>query len=81
MADRDNFRRAWEYAVAHSLATELSEMVRGLIQFSYSGGIGIQPAALTAQAIHSLQQRGVPEIDKTMLHLKLVELEASYNFV
>ncbi len=76
LADRDNFRRAWAYALAHGLAAELSGMAQGMMQFSYAqGGIGIQPTAIITEAIQSLQQQGVPETDKAILRLRLVEIE------
>ena len=68
-ADRDNIRRAWSFAVAHGLAWELSNMVKGMVAFSFAQGI--PPVAIPDQAIESLRSHGVSETEHEMLSLRL----------
>ncbi len=71
-ADRDNVNRAWEYALEHGLANELSDLVDGVITFGNAQGI--HSGHIPGQAIQVLRQRGLPETDRAMLRLRLVEL-------
>ena len=70
--DRDNFRHAWAYAVEHGLAHELAEMAGGMVILSITQGI--QSAGITGEALQAVRQYRVPETDRSMLHLLLVDL-------
>ena len=57
-ADQDNLRRAWDYALAHHLAEELSGMVRGLDYFARMQGQ--QSIPIATEAIQALEQHVSP---------------------
>jgi len=70
-ADRDNLRRAWDYALKQGLAGELPYLARGMVIFNPSQGI--DPTPIPSLAIQSLQQRGAQETDHAILHLRLID--------
>ena len=74
-ADRDNFHRAWDFAVEQGLAEELSDLARGLAIISLRQGLA--PALMVKKAINTLLQRGFPNNDRSILHLRLIELSAA----
>lgn len=71
-ADRDNVSRAWDYALKQGLASELSDMVDGVIGFTNIQGI--YAGHIPGQAIRALRKHGFPDTDHSMLRLRLVEL-------
>lgn len=71
-ADRENTRRAWDYALDRGLLHELSDLVRGIA--SYSLAQGIQPGSILKPAMRKLRSKGVEEMAPPMLHLRLIEL-------
>lgn len=70
--DRDNIRRAWDYARRNHLAPELARMARGMASFSFAQGN--PPKILLEPAISALLQHGMQETDLPLLELRLVEL-------
>ncbi len=67
-ADRENLYQAWHYAVEHGLAQELAQLARAVASMYFAQGV--QPGPHLQKALLALQERGVPETDRSMLHLR-----------
>ena len=71
-ADRENYRRAWAFALEHGLGEELIALVKGMVAFGFDQGD--RPDAYCQQAIQALQMNGVPASDRSMLYLQVLDL-------
>lgn len=73
-ADRDNFHRALDFAVANGLDTEVVALIRAIAFFSINQGV--PPKALVERAMHGLETGAAPASEAAMRHLRLCHLAA-----
>jgi hypothetical protein len=74
--DRENFFRAWDYALQSGRVKDLANLARAVADFSIARGIPAAP--LIAAAVQALiRRRAAAPNDPVMLHLHLVRLDAS----
>ena len=71
--DIDNLRRAWDYALAQGLATELSDLAEAIVALNYIQGA--ESSLLLQNTIQSLTDRGANEKERPLLHMRFLELE------
>lgn len=77
-ADRENFYRAWDFAVEHGFARELVDLAEGIAIFRIRQGMS--PAPIIKQAIHALQKFGILPQSREMMRLRLVEVSALQGY-
>lgn len=68
VAEPDNIRRAWAYAVEHALAEELAILASGI--YALGMAEGSHHRFLLEQAWQSLQQSGLPDTHPDMIRLR-----------
>jgi tetratricopeptide (TPR) repeat protein len=71
-ADRDNFRRAWDYALEQGLAAEAADLGRGIAYLDVNQGS--EAVAMLPEARENLLKSGVQETDRALLYLGLTEV-------
>lgn len=68
-ADRENFFRAWDYALAQGQSGELAHLARAVADFHWERGI--VPAPVIQEAMQVLKSGGLAETHPSMLELRL----------
>lgn len=77
-AERDNIRRAWAYAVDHTLSEKLVMLAGGI--YALGMAEGSHHHLLLEQALRSLQTAGLPDTHPDMIRLQAHLLDSIHGF-